>query len=232
MTEEMKEKIFQEYFRPSEFIGHDTYHGDLRITNVGFNSETCGVLECIEQASLVMEVPDSEFYYRGIQIMDGEFSYEKDIQIIDGRLESEDENEDHSAPIKRLLSGKSKEWELIAFEILSGDTNRGHSVNLVALRDNMSDYIDAKDQGCEREWYKKNSCILRYRDRNKTTLLHTKESNIIYLVKEIGEDDGSSMVEITEFIDYRKTRTFSRWFYAWGGKHNRRSWDITFHAIK
>lgn len=219
MTQEQKNAIFQEYFRTTKIMGSDIYCGDLSITSVGLNSETQHNLLCFKRG-LEMEVLSDNFHYG-------------DIEIMDGGLDDEEKNDnDRYVPIRKLLKGELKQWKLVSIVISDNGNDGEHFINFIALHTDIDGYKIASRQGKADEWYAQNICAGMYFDHNNFTLFSIDEGETVYLMHS-SEDVGSlnadaSFVEVTEFINYRKTRTFHRWFYKRESYDN--SWKVTYFA--
>lgn len=216
MTQEQKNKIFLEYFRPAESVGKDLYCGDLHITSVGINSAIrCNPL-CFEHG-LEMEPLSGDFYYG-------------DLEIMEGNLDNEEDENDYYAPVRKLIKGELKQWHLVSFTISDNGNDGEHFINFTALHTDLDSYKASKNL---EEWYEQNTCTGMYFDHsNDFTLFSTNEGRVAYLMHSYEENSNfereTSFIEVTEFIDYRKTRTFHRWFHERKAYSN--SWHITIWA--
>lgn len=217
MTKELKNRIFQEYFRPAKELGEDIYCGDLSITCVGINSDIRYNPLCFEY-SLEMEPLSSNFYY-------------SDMDIMEGALDDEDGDDDDLTKIEKLLKGELKQWKLIEFIFSKGGDDEEHDICFTALRTDGDGYRAA---GNLDEWYEQNTCSGMYFDHsNNFTLFSSNGGETAYLMHS-GETRGgclsvASFVEITEFICYHKTR-FRRWFHHRNKESN--SWNVTIWATE
>lgn len=209
MTKEMKEKIFQEYFRPAKMIGRDVYYGDLRITSLGLGAEVCGERDCLKESGLVLYP-----LYEEPGVCWGD--------VTDGELNKEG--------FKKAMKGELEEWQIIEF-IITTVNMAEHFIRLNAIRNDEDEFLEIAPEGFDarKRWYKKNLSTMYY--RVPATLI-TSEKGVSYIVDaqnvdfcydEETEWEGVSHVQVTELIDGHKTRQFSRWFH-------KEAWEITYYA--
>lgn len=178
-----------------------------------------------------------------IEVLSGNGFCDDDFSLTDSvrRLDDKEakDSDDYFAPIRKLLAGELEQWGIISLSIANNRTDGEHFVDFTALHTDLEDF-EANSQTVAQmnKWYEQNICSGVYMDHNNSTLMSVHDNNncfndVVYLMRSLEDvsddyDVNVSYVEITEFIQCHKIRTFRRWFRKRATYDN--SWHITFWA--